>query len=100
MQSPFSWTVVLSAALAYYITLAFYPLFLHPLARFPGPKSAAISRWNEAYYNVVLYSSLTWAEMYRLLAALVREFDYEVQDAVTEDIELETDDFATGTSAV
>lgn len=59
MESVASWRLVCGAILVYYATLVFYRLCLHPLAKFPGPRLAAISRWYEAYYDVVLGGQYT-----------------------------------------
>ena len=44
----------------YFISLAFYRLTFHPLAGFPGPWLAAISRYYEAYYDVVQNGQYTF----------------------------------------
>jgi len=54
-----SWSNFAGAIVVYYGTLFFYRLFSHPLAGFPGPKLAAISRWYEGYYDLVLGGQYT-----------------------------------------
>jgi hypothetical protein len=40
--------------LVYLTGLGIYRLYLSPIAKFPGPKLAAISLWYEFYYEVTL----------------------------------------------
>jgi hypothetical protein len=53
-----SWTTifvgVFSTWILYIVGRAFYRFYLSPIANFPGPKLAAVSRWYEFYYEVVL----------------------------------------------
>lgn len=46
--------------LVYLFGLVVYRLYFHPLAKFPGPKYAAISRWHEYYHEVVRKGQFTF----------------------------------------
>ncbi|BCS18374.1 cytochrome P450 [Aspergillus puulaauensis] len=54
-MAPLVLAVLLALSyIVYLLGLGLYRLLLHPLAGFPGPRYAALSRWHECYYDVHL----------------------------------------------
>jgi hypothetical protein len=47
-------------SLVYIVALAISRLYLSPLAQFPGPRLAALTKWYEFYYEVVLNGKFTF----------------------------------------
>ncbi|KAG8161577.1 hypothetical protein KVR01_008564 [Diaporthe batatas] len=80
MEFSMNWTLLGGAVVAYYVTLVFYRLFLHPLALFPGPRLAAVSRWYEGYYDVVLDGQYTSkiGELHRIYGPIIRISPHEL----------------------
>ncbi|KAI1419240.1 cytochrome P450 [Xylaria sp. FL1777] len=74
------WYYPASLPIAFAIAQAFHRLFFHPLARFPGPKLAAITRWYEAYYDVIQNGQYTFkiAKMHKEYGPIVRISPYEL----------------------
>merc|ERR1711881_513875 len=58
----------------YLIGLAVYRLYFSPIAKFPGPKLAALTRWYEFYYEVVLRGQFSdhIAELHKRYGPIVR----------------------------
>ncbi|KAF2093633.1 putative P450 monooxygenase [Rhizodiscina lignyota] len=70
----------LTAYLCYCASIAFYRLYLHPLAKFPGPRLAAVTLWYEFYYDVVLRGRYTWKidELHNEYGPIIRINPYEL----------------------
>ncbi|KAI1325095.1 trichodiene oxygenase [Xylariaceae sp. FL0255] len=80
LASWLSWQVIATSFSLYLVTVAIYRLFFHPLSGFPGPKLAAITRWYEAYYDVVKGGQYTFkiAELHRVYGPIIRISPYEL----------------------
>lgn len=55
-----SMSAALAVVVAYFIAQYTYRLFFHPLAKFPGPKLAAISYLPEFYYDLIKKGMYMW----------------------------------------
>jgi hypothetical protein len=75
-----TWQTGGALGLVYLLTLAFYRLYLHPLAKFPGPKIAAVSRYYEAYHDIIRGGQYTFeiAKMHKKYGPIVRISPYEL----------------------
>ncbi|OAQ82146.1 benzoate 4-monooxygenase cytochrome p450 [Purpureocillium lilacinum] len=69
-----------AAGLAYLVFTAIHRLYFSPLAAIPGPRWAALSLWNEFYYDVVRRGTFMWQiqDMHKKYGPCVRINPYEV----------------------
>ncbi|MCJ1464854.1 hypothetical protein MMC07_003469 [Pseudocyphellaria aurata] len=74
--------ILLSGAsfLLYFVGLAFYRLYFHPLAKFPGPKIAAVSRYYEFYHDAWKNGRYIFkiAEMHQKYGRTRNDFDHAI----------------------
>ncbi|KAI1205170.1 cytochrome P450 [Annulohypoxylon truncatum] len=80
LSSLLSWQSIAATVVLYYATLALYRLYLHPLARFPGPKLAAVTRLYEGYYDLYQSGQYTFkiAELHKQYGPIIRISPYEL----------------------
>jgi hypothetical protein len=77
--------VLLALSLVFYaIGLCVYRLFLHPLAKFPGPRLAAVTSFYEGYYEIVLKGQYSRQisklhDQYGRVLSFPLHFDYQLQ---------------------
>ncbi|KAI0487174.1 putative cytochrome P450 [Xylaria cf. heliscus] len=74
------WAASVSIWITYLVGLILYRLYFSPLSKFPGPKLAAITKWYEFYYDVILRGQFTFQiqRMHRKYGPIVRINPFEV----------------------
>lgn len=67
-----TWRHLVAAVVVYIASLVFYRLYLGPLAHFPGPKLAAVTRYVEAYHDIIRNGQYTFeiAKMHKIYGGL------------------------------
>ncbi|KAI0390583.1 trichodiene oxygenase [Xylariaceae sp. FL0594] len=75
-----SWKHVAVTIALYFVSLAVYRLYFHPLARFPGSRVAAVTRYVEAYHDVVCNGQYEFkiAEMHKKYGPIIRISPHEL----------------------
>jgi hypothetical protein len=69
-------------ALVYFIALACYRIYFHPISHIPGPKLAAFTYWYQSYYDLWPHSGrFLWKtiELHKQYGPIVRIGPNEVQ---------------------
>ncbi|KAH0555914.1 hypothetical protein GP486_006142 [Trichoglossum hirsutum] len=68
------------ASALYLLALSVYRLYFSPIAKFPGPKLAALTFWYEFYYDVIKRGRYTWKikELHEKYGPIVRINPYEL----------------------
>ncbi|KAL4982871.1 cytochrome P450 [Aspergillus falconensis] len=68
------WEVVLLLIISFYLARTIYRLYLHPLAKFPGPKSTAATGLYEIYHDIIRGGKFLWKieQMHRIYGPIVR----------------------------
>ncbi|CAJ2502883.1 Uu.00g102770.m01.CDS01 [Anthostomella pinea] len=72
--TAFQLQLVLASLLIYVSVVAVYRLYFHPLAKFPGPKLAALTTWYNGYHDLVRGGQYVWVieEMHKKYGPIVR----------------------------
>ena len=59
-RTAFPVAIITLTLLMYILYGVIWRLYLSPIARFPGPRLAALTFWNETYYDIALGGKFTW----------------------------------------